>query len=43
MPRGERLRLRVAVELNGLPPADVYVEFVARRVLPESELRAAAR
>jgi glycogen phosphorylase len=36
MPRGERLRLRVAVALNGLLPADVYVEFVARRVLPES-------
>jgi starch phosphorylase len=36
MPRGERLRLRVAVGLNGLTPADVYVEFVARRVLPES-------
>jgi starch phosphorylase len=36
MPRGERLRLRVAVLLNGLQPADVYVEFVARRVLPES-------
>ena len=36
MPRGERLRMRVAVELNGLTPADVYVEFVARRVLPET-------
>jgi len=37
MPRGERLRLRAAVVLNGLQPADVYVEFVARRVLPESQ------
>jgi starch phosphorylase len=37
MPRGERLRLRVAVDLNGLAPSDVYVEFVARRILPESK------
>jgi starch phosphorylase len=36
MPRGERLRLRVAAGLNGLQPADVRVEFVARRQLPES-------
>jgi len=36
MPRGERLRLRVAVGLNGLQPSDVYIEFAARRVLPES-------
>jgi starch phosphorylase len=28
--------LRVAVELNGLQPADVYVELAARRVLPEA-------
>jgi starch phosphorylase len=36
MPRGERLRLRVAAALNGLLPADVRIEFVARRQLPES-------
>ena len=36
MPRGERLRLRVAASLNGLQAADVRVEFVARRQLPES-------
>src|SRR3569833_2109081 len=36
MPRGERLRLRVAAALNGLTPADVRIEFVARRLLPES-------
>lgn len=36
MPRGERLRLRVAAALNGLQPSDVRVEFVARRQLPES-------
>ena len=42
MPRGERLRLRVAAGLNGLQPADVRVEFVARRVLPEAEIRGAA-
>jgi starch phosphorylase len=36
MPRGERLRLRVAAMLNGLDPADVRVEFVARRQLPQS-------
>jgi glycogen phosphorylase len=35
MPRGERLRLRVAAGLNGLQPSDVRVEFVARRQLPE--------
>lgn len=40
MPRGERLRLRVAVGLNGLQPTDVYVEFVARRVLPERSFEA---
>ena len=36
MPRGERLNLRVAASLNGLSPADVRLEFVARRQLPES-------
>jgi glycogen phosphorylase len=36
MPRAERLRLRVAAALEGLQPADVRVEFVARRRLPES-------
>ncbi|MGB8326995.1 MAG: alpha-glucan family phosphorylase [Steroidobacteraceae bacterium] len=34
LPRSESLRLRVAVALNGLQPADVAVEFVARRELP---------
>jgi glycogen phosphorylase len=38
LPRSERLRLRVAASLNGLQPRDVRVEFVARRVLPESDL-----
>ena len=37
MPRGERLRLRVAASLNGLQPSDVRVEFIARRQLPESD------
>lgn len=37
VPRGERLRLRVAAHLNGLQPADVRLEFVARRQLPESD------
>ena len=37
MPRGERLRMRVAVALNGLAPADVRVEFIARRLLPRSD------
>jgi starch phosphorylase len=36
MPRGERLRLRIAAGLGGLQPTDVRVEFVARRQLPES-------
>jgi glycogen phosphorylase len=35
VPRGERLRLRVAAALNGLSPADVRVEFLARRLVPE--------
>jgi glycogen phosphorylase len=37
LPRGERLRLRVAAGLNGLAPADVRVEFLARRLLPEAD------
>jgi glycogen phosphorylase len=38
LPRGERLRLRVAAGLNGLSPADVRVEFAAQRLLPEADL-----
>ena len=38
VPRGERLRLRVAAGLHGLAPADVRVEYVARRLLPEADL-----
>ena len=38
LPQGERLRLRVAAQLNGLEPGDVRVEFVARRRLPEADL-----
>jgi starch phosphorylase len=38
MPRGERLRLRVAAALNGLDAADVRVEFVARRRLPAADV-----
>jgi glycogen phosphorylase len=38
LPRGERLRLRVAAQLNGLKPADVRIEFRARRLLPEADL-----
>jgi starch phosphorylase len=37
LPRGERLRLRVAAALQGLAPADVRVEFAARRLLPEAD------
>ncbi|HEV2441737.1 MAG TPA: alpha-glucan family phosphorylase, partial [Steroidobacteraceae bacterium] len=37
LPRGEHLRLRVAATLSGLHPADVRVELLARRVLPEGE------
>ena len=37
MPRGERLRLRVAAALNGLNASDVRVEFVARRRLPAAD------
>src|SRR5262249_26455879 len=36
LPRGERLRISVAVALNGLAPADVRVEFLARRLLPQA-------
>ncbi|HZO21304.1 MAG TPA: alpha-glucan family phosphorylase [Steroidobacteraceae bacterium] len=38
LPRGARLKLKVAAGLNGLQPADVRVEFVARRLLPEADL-----
>ena len=38
LPRGERLRLRVAAGLNGLAPSDVRIEFMARRLLPEADL-----
>ena len=38
LPRGERLRLRIAAQLNGLSPADVRVEFVAQRLLPAADL-----
>ena len=38
LPRGERLRLRIAAGLNGLAPADMRVEFVAQRLLPEADL-----
>jgi starch phosphorylase len=37
LPRGERLRLSVAVALNGLAPADVRVEFLGRRLLPQAD------
>ena len=36
--RGEKLSLKVAAALNGLHPADIRVEFVATRMLPEAEL-----
>jgi starch phosphorylase len=38
LPRGEPLRLKIAASLNGLQAADVRVEFVARRLLPEADL-----
>jgi glycogen phosphorylase len=38
LPRGERLRLRIAAGLNGLAPTDTRVEFVAQRLLPEADL-----
>jgi starch phosphorylase len=34
--RGDRLRQRVAVALNGLSPEDVAVEFFASRTLPRT-------
>ena len=37
LPRGERLRLSVAVALNGLTPAEVRVEYLARRLLPQAD------
>ena len=37
LPQGERLRLRIATQLNGIQPSDVRVEFVARRLLPEAD------
>ena len=37
VPQGTSLKLRVAAFLNGLQPADVRVEFVARRQLPEAD------
>ncbi len=36
--RGETLSLKVAAALNGLQPADVRVEFIALRLLPETDL-----
>jgi len=36
--RGAPLKLRVAAALNGLHPADVRLELVGRRMLPESDL-----
>ena len=36
--RGEKLSLKVAAALNGLQPADVRMEFSARRLLPEADL-----
>jgi starch phosphorylase len=38
VPRGERVRLRVAAGLNGLAPTDVRVEFAATRLLPQADL-----
>jgi starch phosphorylase len=38
LPQGERLRIRIAAQLNGLHPSDVRVEFMARRLLPEADL-----
>jgi starch phosphorylase len=38
LPRGERVRLRVAAGLNGLAPPDVRVEFAATRLLPQADL-----
>ncbi|MGA8707171.1 MAG: alpha-glucan family phosphorylase [Steroidobacteraceae bacterium] len=36
LPRGGQLNVRVAAALNGLGERDVRVEFLARRVLPQS-------
>ncbi len=36
--RGAKLSLKAAAALNGLQPADVRVEFLAIRLLPEAEL-----
>ena len=36
LPRAGVLNVRVAAALNGLKPSDVRVEFLARRVLPQS-------
>ncbi len=38
LPIAERLRLRVSVQLAELAPNDIRVEFVARRLLPETHL-----
>ncbi len=38
LPQEERLRMRVAAGLNGLWPADVRIEFVAKRLLPQADL-----
>jgi starch phosphorylase len=40
--RGAPLRLRVAVQLAGLAPQDVRVEFIARRMLPAAPYDAPA-
>jgi len=36
--QGQPLRLKVAAALNGLHPAEVRLEFVAKRLLPEADL-----
>jgi glycogen phosphorylase len=38
LPQGDRLRLRIAAQLNGLQPSEVRVEFVTKRLLPETDL-----
>ncbi len=42
LPRSGALGLRVAALLNGLTPAEVHIEFLARRVLPHSRSEPAA-
>jgi starch phosphorylase len=42
LPRTARLAVRVAVQLNGLHPDDVAVEFVATRRLPHDATERAA-